>query len=127
MEKVKKIFVRIMFVLAIILLGLFCFYYWGKYSEGFRSGIVMKVSTRGVIFKTIEGQLNMQVIGHSDMGTSSQIWEFSIEKDQAGVIEDLRQASLTGERVELYYIQRYKKFPWRGETEYFVRKVVRLK
>lgn len=116
-----------MFVLAIILLGLFCFYYWGKYSEGFRSGIVMKVSTRGVIFKTIEGQLNMQVIGHSDMGTSSQIWEFSIEKDQAGVIEDLRQASLTGERVELYYIQRYKKFPWRGETEYFVRKVVRLK
>lgn len=116
-----------MIIILIILAGLFSFYYWGTYSEGYRSGIVMKISTRGVIFKTTEGQLNMQVIGHSDMGTASQVWEFSVEGNKPEVIETLRQVSLSGERVELYYIQRYKKFFWRGETEYFVRSVERLK
>lgn len=67
------------------------------------------------------------IISEPDLGTASQIWEFSVERDNKDVIEILRQASLTGERVELYYIQRYKTFPWRGETEYFVRKVERLK
>ena len=127
MQKIKKIFIRIVIAIVIILILVFSFFYWGTYSEGFRSGIVMKISTRGVVFKTTEGQLNMQVIGHSDMGTSSQIWEFSVENNKADIIEALRQASLTGERVELSYIQRYKKFFWRGETEYFVQKVVRSK
>ncbi len=127
MQKVKKIILRIALFVVLVLIAVFCFYYWGTYSEGYRSGIVMKISTRGVVFKTTEGQLNMQVIGHSDMGTASQVWDFSVENNLVDVIEDLRQASLTGERVELYYIQRYKKFSWRGETEYFIRKVVRGK
>ena len=127
MQKIKKILIRFVIAIVIILIIVFSFFYWGTYSEGFRSGIVMKISTRGVVFKTTEGQLNMQVIGHSDMGTSSQIWEFSVENNKADIIEALRQASLTGERVELSYIQRYKKFFWRGETEYFVQKVVRSK
>ncbi len=127
MQKMKKIFIRIVIAIVIILILVFSFFYWGTYSEGFRSGIVMKISTRGVVFKTTEGQLNMQVIGHSDMGTSSQIWEFSVENNKADIIEALRQASLTGERVEIAYIQRYKKFFWRGETEYFVQNVVRSK
>ena len=127
MQKIKKFFIRFVIAIVIILILVFSFFYWGTYSEGFRSGIVMKISTRGVVFKTTEGQLNMQVIGHSDMGTSSQIWEFSVENNKADIIEALRQASLTGERVELSYIQRYKKFFWRGETEYFVQKVVRSK
>jgi uncharacterized protein YwgA len=127
MQKVKKILVRIAIAFVIVLLGVFSFYYWGTYSEGYRSGIVMKISTRGVIFKTTEGQMNMQVIGVSDIGTASQVWDFSVDNDKAEIIEAIRQASLSGERVELYYIQRYMKFPWRGESEYFVRKVVRAK
>jgi hypothetical protein len=127
MQKIKKFFKVILILLLVILFGVFSFYYWGTYSEGFRSGIVMKVSSRGVVFKTTEGQMNLQVIGHSDIGTTSQVWDFSVENDKTEVIEALRQASLTGERVELFYIQRYKKFFWRGETEYFVRKVERLK
>jgi len=127
MQKVKKIMIRIAIAIVIILLGVFSFYYWGTYSEGYRSGIVMKISTRGVIFKTTEGQMNMQVIGVSDMGTASQVWDFSVDNDKTEIIEAIRQASLSGERVELYYIQRYMKFPWRGESEYFVREVVRAK
>lgn len=108
------------------MVGTFSFYYWGVYSTGYRSGIVMKISTKGVLFKTVEGQLNLQVIGHSDLGTASQVWEFSVEKGRAEIVEALRQASLSGERVELTYLQRYRKFPWRGDPDYFITNVERM-
>jgi hypothetical protein len=57
----------------------------------------------------------------------SESFEFSVESDQEEVIKMLEEASLTGERVSLRYVERLVRFPWRGDTKYFVEEVERIK
>lgn len=124
MAKAKSIGWSILAVILVLSFGIFSFFYWGNYSEGERAGVVMKVSKRGTFMKTWEGQLNMQGFGATDSKNQfSQTWEFSVEKDRKDVIKALEDAALSGERVNVYYIERYMKAPWRGETLYFVRNV----
>ena len=121
MNKNVKIIIVILLLLGI---GTFSFFYWGTYSEGVRAGVIMKLSHKGAILKTYEGQLNMEGFGATKSNNQfSQTWEFSVEKDLQDVIQKLEDASLSGERVNLHYIERYWKVPWRGETKFFIRDV----
>ncbi|MDA8595833.1 hypothetical protein N9L20_05060 [Flavobacteriaceae bacterium] len=97
-----------------------------NYSDGFRSGRVVKVSKRGAIFKTIEGQLNIDTFGAlKDKNQFSQTFMFTVESGNDELVEELRQASLSGQIVNIYYQEKYIKFSWRGDTKYFVYKVDR--
>ena len=50
------------------------------YSDGYRSGRVIKVSKRGAVFKTIEGQLNNDSFGAiKGQNQFNQIFLFSVE------------------------------------------------
>ena len=119
---------RILVVAVVLLIGLFCFAYWGSYSEGIRSGMVVKISKKGWIFKTYEGQLNLQTFGaNKSPNIVSESFEFSVDNDRAEVIKLLEEASLSGERVSLKYTERMMAFFWRGDTKYFVTEVERLK
>ncbi|MFZ9980986.1 MAG: hypothetical protein ACO3FI_03040 [Cyclobacteriaceae bacterium] len=115
------------YALVVILLlsaGFFAFYYWGSYSEGVRSGTVVKISKKGYLFKTYEGQLSLLPYGAvKSQDRVIESFEFSVTPDNEAVISDLESASLSGERVSLHYIERYAQFPWRGDTKYFVVKV----
>lgn len=108
-------------VIILVLFGIFSFYYWGKYSIGFRSGVVMKLSKKGNLFKTFEGELKMDA-GEliQPENNDARVWYFSVPKKKKDIVEELREVSLSGERVSLEYYQRYWKVPWRGKTEYFV-------
>ncbi|MFN7329436.1 MAG: hypothetical protein ACK5UP_08015, partial [Bacteroidota bacterium] len=89
---------RILVVAVVLLIGLFCFAYWGSYSEGIRSGMVVKISKKGWIFKTYEGQLNLQTFGaNKSPNIVSESFEFSVDNDRAEVIKMLEEASLSGE------------------------------
>jgi hypothetical protein len=102
------------------------FLYFGVYSEGVRAGTVIKLSRKGVAFKTWEGQLNIRSFGAvSSNNNLSEIFEFSISSDQESIIQALQDVSLSGERVNLHYIERYRKLSWRGSTRYFITKVER--
>ncbi|MEY3404739.1 MAG: hypothetical protein RL161_169 [Bacteroidota bacterium] len=117
-------------LLIILLIGaaLFAFYYWGTYSEGVRSGTVVKISRKGYVFKTYEGQLSLLPYGAvKSQDRVIESFEFSVADKEAFVIQELEAASLSGERVSLHYIERYAQFPWRGDTKYFVVKVERQK
>lgn len=119
---------RFLWVIIIGALLVFTYAYWGTYSEGIRSGMVVKISKKGWIFKTYEGQLNLQTFGaNKSPNLVSESFEFSVEGDQSDVIKTLEEASLSGERVSLKYTERLAKFFWRGETKYFVTEVERLK
>jgi hypothetical protein len=48
-----------------------------------------------------------------------------VEASNDQVLKDLEEAALSGERVNLHYIKRYKIFPWRGDTKYFIIRVER--
>ena len=117
MNTVKKIG----FVILLLFIGLMLFLYYGTYSEGTRAGIVMKVSKRGAIVKTWEGQMNLQTFGaiKDPNNIISETFTFSIEKGNDELIKKLNQAALSGQRVNLIYIERYIKVFWRGDTKVF--------
>jgi hypothetical protein len=112
-------------IIVTIVAAIVSFKYWGKYDTGFRSGTVMKLSNKGVVFKTFEGELDLNAIeqrrGEKE---NDELWYFSVPKKKKDVQQKLKEVSLTGERVELEYYERYWRIPWRGKTKYFVTGVV---
>ena len=126
MKQVLKILKRIVLIVILVGFATLAFAYFGTYSEGVRSGIVLKVSKKGLIFKTYEGQLNLMTFGASrSQNLVAENFDFSVSKYETDVIKTLEEVSLTGERVSLHYKEKFVRFPWRGETKYMIYKVER--
>lgn len=124
----KKIFRWVIACLLVVVVALFAFWYWGIYEKGVISGKVLSIAEKGVIFKTYEGKINVEAFGAlKDVSPIAGTVEFSVEKDKPEVVKQLEEAALSGERVNLHFIQRYRHFFWRGDTKYFVREVERGK
>ncbi|MCZ8354044.1 MAG: hypothetical protein O9340_04875 [Cyclobacteriaceae bacterium] len=124
-----KKFITWTILLVLVVIGsVFSFYYFAVYEEGVMAGRVLSVTQRGMIFKTYEGKLSVESFG-SLKGVSplAETRDFSIESDQAEVIKALEEVAASGEHVNLRFIRRYKTFPWRGETKYFVTGVEKSK
>lgn len=85
------------------------------YSSGERAGVVQKLSHKGWLCKTWEGELLLA----SSPGTIPEKFYFSVRDDSIAHL--VEQASVTGNRVALHYEQ-HKGVPSDcfGETEYFV-------
>jgi len=116
-------------IIALLLFLAFCaFTYWGKYEEGVMAGKVLRISQKGIIFKTYEGKLGLESFG-ALKGTSpiAETFDFSVESREKEVIKELEEVALTGERINLHFFKRYIAFPWRGNTKYFASKVERVK
>lgn len=107
----KKAFLTIVIGLSLLLLALYAFIYFVPYSEKVRSGELIKISRKGVIFKTWEGQISQGISG-------AQIFEFSVLDEKLEVIDQLKDYQ--GEYVKLTYVERYASFPWLGDTKYFI-------
>jgi hypothetical protein len=85
-----------------------------NYSDGIRVGTIVKFTKKGVIFKTHEGRLQQ--------GSSNEFWDFTVESDTA-VLNTIERANDHGNRVKMYYHEKYYQFDWRGDTKYIVYKV----
>ncbi len=110
----KKTVIRIVAILLVLLVGIFAFIYYVPYSEGVRSGELIKFSRKGVLFKTWEGEISQGISG-------AQIFPFSVLDRDQEVIEALQAAE--GKYVKLNYEERYATFAWWGETKYFISSV----
>ncbi|MFV8343119.1 6-phosphogluconate dehydrogenase [Flavobacterium sp. XS2P39] len=108
MRKFLMIFTAIILVSIV---GYFTFLYNATYSEGVRSGELIKVSHKGVAFKTWEGEISQGISG-------AQIFAFSILDSEEKVIADLKE--MEGKYVQVSYVERYRTFPWWGDTRYFI-------
>lgn len=123
-----KVVRRTLLVLVIIFLASFAFLYWGVFERGIMAGKVLRITEKGVLFKTYEGKLNLETFG-ALKGASpvAESFDFSVERSEKEVISQLEQAALSGERVNLHFVKRYMQFSWRGDTKYFVTEVEREK
>lgn len=107
---------------AILLVPLLVFSLWTwmtlsyKYSSGERAGYVQKLSKKGWLCKTWEGELAMVNLP----GAMPEIFRFSIRNDS---IAQLIEKNV-GEKVSLTYAQ-HRGIPTScfGETEYFITNV----
>jgi hypothetical protein len=89
------------------------------YATGERAGYVQKISKKGWLCKTWEGELAMANLP----GTLPQIFSFSVRNDSVAHIIEQN----AGKQVSLTYEQ-HRGIPTScfGETEYFVTKVHRI-
>lgn len=92
--------------------------YYASFSEGTRAGELIKISHKGLIFKTWEGEISQGV-------SESQRFIFSVESKEKEVIQELKDNQ--GKMVTLTYKERFGTFPWLGDTKYYVIKVERTK
>jgi hypothetical protein len=119
---------RLLLVMLVAGLVIFAVLYWGVYERGVMAGRVLRVTQKGVLFKTYEGKLSLESFGAlKNVSPIAETFDFSVEKGETAVISELQEVALTGERVNLHFKKRYLKFPWRGETRYFVTRVERSK
>ncbi|MGN6645188.1 MAG: hypothetical protein ACTHJT_01555 [Cytophaga sp.] len=118
-------FKKILFSIIIVGLLFIAFMMFGSYGDGYRAGALTKVSRKGVLFKTNEGEMFIGTsIENSDGdvesgGVINNIWYFSIKNDDE-LLKKLDDALLNGHRVKLHYYQKYWKLFWVGDTKYIV-------
>jgi hypothetical protein len=125
-KKKRHFFRNFLIILIVLLISFLVFSYFANYDQGVRAGNVVRISKKGVMFKTYEGQLNLQSFGAlKNASPFAETFDFSVDKKKPEVIRELEAVALTGERVNLHYVKRYVKFPWRGETKYFITGVER--
>ncbi len=123
-----KILKRILIVLILLIVGFFALLYWGTYEKGVMAGKILRISEKGYLFKTYEAKLSIESFG-ALKGTSpiAETFDFSISTKQDSLVKQLQEVALTGERVNIHYIKRYIRVPWRGSTKYFAVEVERVK
>ena len=117
--KAKKFGKRVLLVLilaSVVFSGVYYFYRTYTISEGTRVGNMFKISEKGIVFKTFEGELHL---GGSQMMNKTSVWAFSV-KDRPTYVEIQKYE---GKTVKLHYKQLVDPFIWQGETEYLVYKV----
>ena len=121
-ERTKRFFNRLVrLILLLILLSGGAYLLWCNYtySKGTRSGVLIKVSKKGYVFKTCEGQLNLGGFEANEAsGIVGNIWPFSVKDD--AVHQELQK--MEGQKVTLHYKQVNKAMPWQGDTDYFITK-----
>src|SRR5208283_884015 len=102
----KKFVKRVLIVVIVTGAVVFAFLYWGVYERGIMAGKVLRLTQKGVLFKTYEGKLNLETFG-ALKGTSpiAESFDFSVESNKKEVIEDLQHVALSGERVNLHFIK----------------------
>ncbi|MEO6537431.1 MAG: hypothetical protein ABIT07_03885 [Ferruginibacter sp.] len=111
-------FARWFTVILIIIFALFGYWkYFFTYSDGNRTGLLQKLSHKGTIFKTYEGELVLSSISSTtNVALASEKFYFSVlDKTVAKKME-----AFEGKKVKLHYLQKNGTLPWRGESGYIV-------
>lgn len=101
-------------VIVIVLVLAFCvwFFFFFKYGRGERTGVMVKITTKGNIFQTHEGELWLSC----RQVTNPEKFYFSVTSDSLmRVLTDLQD-----DCVQLTYTQYKASLPWRGDTRYIV-------
>lgn len=105
----KKYLIYAGIIIVLLLGGFYTFVSFTAYSKGYRAGELIKMSHKGVVFRTWEGELAQGV-------SESQFFKFSVTDEE--IIEKLKE--LQGKSVKLTYKERFRTFPWWGDTRYFI-------
>ena len=123
LQKVKRGALVTIIGITVLALASFLIYANFTFSEGSRNGTVIKLSKKGVMFKTYEGQLNVGAYVKEGNSAPTTIWEFSVPKSNQQVLDDINEAIDKGRRVKLHYKEKLMTLPWRGDTKYLIYKV----
>lgn len=103
-----------------LILGVLYYISFGSYSEGRRAGFVLKMSKKGYIFKTYEGELRIGGLYDGEGVMNATEWAFSVSSKNQEAIKKLEEAIATGQRASLTYEEKFFILPWNGDTKFFI-------
>ena len=124
--KLKRFFYGMIAFVIVIAIGTVAFLMLASYGDGYRVGVIQKISKKGILFKTYEGEMTQGFIegaqnaGASGVGT--RIWYFTVQNDPA-VLGQIDHAIEANKKVKLFYTEKYTGLPWVGDTRQIVFKV----
>jgi len=125
-QKAKRILLGLVGFILVVALATVLFLMYASYGEGYRVGNILKLSKKGVIFKTWEGELSQGFLeGAQDSsagGVATRIWYFTVNSDEA-VITQINHAIDANKKVKVFYKEKYTNLPWVGDTRQIVYKV----
>ncbi len=107
----RKILGVILATIVIMAILWYVFLRFVNYSDGVRSGELIKFSHKGVLVKTWEGEISQGISG-------AQIFQFSVMDGEEEVIQKLKEYQ--GEYVKLEYEEKFGTFFIWGDTKYFI-------
>jgi hypothetical protein len=88
----------------LMLTALLCLLNCGRgYSEGDRNGTLIKLSNKGLMWKSWEGELLLGGAKRTDQGTVANTWAFTIV--DPALVQAAQKFQSTGEPVTVHYIQ----------------------
>lgn len=108
-------------LIGIILVAALAVYwfFFNKYSDGERKGTLIKITHKGNIFKTDEGEMWLSC----RQTMNPEKFYFSVTNDSlANVLKNLQD-----ECVQVTYVQYRATLPWRGDSKYIVTGVIPIR
>lgn len=114
----KKVLFIFLLVIGLMAAAYYAVLHYVPYSEGTRTGELIKFSYKGVVVKTWEGEISQGISG-------AQIFSFSVLDKDTEVIKKLQDYQ--GRYVKLTYVERFGTFFFWGDTKYFITEVVEAK
>ena len=113
----KKIIFYILLVVVLFLAGFIYWNYFFVYSDGSRAGLLQKISRKGAMFKTFEGEMILSSVqSNNNVPLASEKFFFSVSNKR--VADQLN--GMQGEFIVVYYREMNGTLPWRGESAYIV-------
>src|SRR5215212_8891963 len=103
---------KLLVILLLLGAGLGYWFYYNVYSDGERKGTLIKITKKGNVFKTTEGEMWLSC---RQMMNAEKFY-FSVEDEK--LADSL--VSLQDECVQLTYKQYRQTLSWRGDSKYIV-------
>jgi hypothetical protein len=108
-------------ILISVLIGglLVYWFFFNVYSNGERKGTLIKLTKKGNVFKTIEGEMWLSC---RQMVNAEKFYFSVADEKVADSLMDLQD-----ECLQITYQQFRRTLPWRGDTEYIITGFTRIR
>jgi hypothetical protein len=115
-NRLKRNFRTFLFFIFLVLAFCVYWFFFNVYSKGERTGVLIKISHKGNVFKTDEGEMWLSC----RQMTNPEKFYFSVISDSISTLLKNQQDQC----VQVSYSQYRASLPWRGDTKYIVTGVV---
>lgn len=113
----KKFVFIFTLVIILVISSVIYWKYVFTYSEGYRAGLLQKISYKGNLFKTYEGEMILSSIqSNTNVTIASEKFFFSVTDKEVA----LQLEKVQGKSVVVHYCEKNGTLPWKGESTYFV-------
>jgi hypothetical protein len=117
-DRLRRNFRTFLFIIFLVLAFCVYWFFFNSYSKGERTGVLIKISHKGNVFKTNEGEMWLSC----RQMTNPEKFYFSVKSDSiASLLKNLQDQC-----VQLSYTQYRGVLPWRGDTKYIVTDVIKI-